>query len=306
MELKILITGGNGFVGKYLSKTLQNSYPQFTIYNKPFDITDQELVYDIINEINPDICFHLAAVSSVRIAGENPENAWNVNLNGTLNLARTLHKKNKKAIFVFASSAEIYGKSFCQRIALDEMTLLAPMSTYASTKAAADLALGAMALDGLHVIRLRLFNHTGIGQNPSFVVPAFTDQIARIEAGVQKPVLSVGNLNAERDFLDVIDVCEVYKSLIIHSSQIDAGTILNVCSGHTRSILSIVKDIINISEVEVDIFVDPRKYRSLDIPYEAGTAQRAMRLLEWKPRIPWAETIKNMLIHSRLKYKNIY
>lgn len=301
--MKILITGGNGFVGKYLSKTLQESYPEFTIYNKTFDITNQELVGDIINKINPDMCFHLAAVSSVRIAEENPENTWNVNLNGTLNLARALHKKNKKAIFVFASSAEIYGKSFCQGMALDETTLLAPMSTYASTKAAADLALGAMALDGLHVVRLRLFNHTGIGQNPNFVVPAFTNQIARIEAGLQKPVLSVGNLNAERDFLDVIDVCEVYKKLIIHSSRIDSGTILNICSGYTRSILSIVKDIINISDAKVDIFVDPKKYRSLDIPYEAGTAQRAMRLLEWQPRIPWSETIENMLMYYRENIK---
>lgn len=301
--MKILITGGNGFVGKYLSKILHEEFPKFNIYSNPFDITDQELVYDIVNKINPDICFHLAAVSSVRIAEENPENAWNVNLHGTLNLARILYKKNKKVIFIFASSAEIYGKSFCQRTALDEMTLLEPMSTYACTKSAADLALGAMALNGLHVIRLRLFNHTGMGQNPNFVVPSFIDQIVRIEAGLQKPVLSVGNLNAERDFLDVIDVCEVYKKLIIHSSQIDSGTILNICSGYTRSILSIVYDIINISNVKVDIFVDPRKYRSLDIPYESGTAQRAMRILEWKPRITWDKTIKNMLMHSRINYK---
>lgn len=109
--MKILITGGNGFVGKYLSKTLRESYPEFTIYNKTFDITNQELVGDIINKINPDMCFHLAAVSSVRIAEENPENTWNVNLNGTLNLARALHKKIKRPFLCLLQVPKFTGKA---------------------------------------------------------------------------------------------------------------------------------------------------------------------------------------------------
>ena len=81
------------------------------------------------------------------------------------------------------------------------------MSTYAATKAAADLALGSMAEQGLRCVRLRPFNHTGPGQSEQFVVAAFARQIARIAAGLQPPLLEVGNIDTRRDFLDVRDVC---------------------------------------------------------------------------------------------------
>ncbi len=93
---------------------------------------------------------------------------------------------------------------------------LAPMNVYGASKAAADLALGSMALQGLRVVRLRTFNHTGPGQSAAFVVAAFARQIARIAAGLQPPSLLVGNLDTWRDFLDVRDVCRAYLACIAH------------------------------------------------------------------------------------------
>ena len=133
--------------------------------------------------LRPDACIHLAAVTAVADARRDPDRAWHVNLHGTLNLARAVLADAPDCHLLFASSSEIYGRSFISGRALDETAVLAPMNSYAATKAATDLALGAMANDGLRVMRLRLFNHTGPGQTDAFVVPAFARQIARIASG---------------------------------------------------------------------------------------------------------------------------
>ena len=91
---------------------------------------------------------------------------------------------------------------------------------YAASKAAADLALGAMTVDGLRVVRVRPFNHTGPGQSPDLVVAAFARQVARIAAGVQAPVIDVGSLESWRDFLDVRDVCAAYMACIDRRHEI--------------------------------------------------------------------------------------
>ncbi|WP_163595016.1 GDP-mannose 4,6-dehydratase, partial [Klebsiella pneumoniae] len=79
---------------------------------------------------------------------------------------------------------------------LTEHDLLAPTSEYGATKAAADLALGVLAAQGLRTIRLRLFNHTGPNQTETFVIPSFAAQIVRIERGEQPAIIQVGNLDA--------------------------------------------------------------------------------------------------------------
>ena len=108
-------------------------------------------------------------------------------------------------------------------VALDESAAAAPMNTYAATKAAADLALGAMVNEGLRVIRLRPFNHTGPGQSPDFVVPAFARQIARIETGLQPPVMRTGALAPRRDFLDVRDVYAAYIACLQRADTLASG-----------------------------------------------------------------------------------
>jgi len=95
-----------------------------------------------------------------------------------------------------------------------------PVDDYGVTKAAADLALGALVRRGLRVVRLRPFNHIGTGQTEAFAIPAFAMQIARIEAGLIEPVLRVGNLDAKRDFLDVRDVARVYALTVEHAPEV--------------------------------------------------------------------------------------
>ncbi len=141
---RILITGAAGFVGQHLVPMLRSSFPNAALFTEYFDITDAAAVAEIVRNAQPDACIHLAAVTTIAGAQEAPDLAWQVNVLGTLSLARAILAYAPACRFLFASSAETYGKSFQAGAPLDESALLAPMNSYAATKAAADLALGAM------------------------------------------------------------------------------------------------------------------------------------------------------------------
>lgn len=304
MADRVLITGARGFVGTHLARALSASHPGCRLDVTPFDVTDRAATRAALERARPDVCFHLAAVSSIGAARAQPTRAWQVNLDGTLLLADLLRETCPEALFVFASSAEAYGDSFRSGQPLDETAALAPANTYSATKAAADLALGALAHEGLRVVRLRPFNHTGAGQSPDFVVAAFARQIARIEAGVQEPVLSVGNLAAERDFLDVRDICAGYAACIDHAAALEPGTILNFCSGQTRSIRSVLDDLIRLSGLSVEIRVDPARLRPVDLPRALGAGGRAESVLGWRPRVGWDDTLRAVLEDWRTRVRH--
>ena len=158
------------------------------------------------------------------------------------------------------------------------------------TKAAADLALGALATQGLRCVRFRPFNHSGPGQTESFIVPALAAQIARIEAGIQPPVIKVGNLQAERDMLDVRDVVRAYALAIEKSDALASGTILNLASGIPFRMQTILDKLLSFSNADITIETDPERLRPSDIPRFIGVADKAQQLLGWKPEYVFADS----------------
>lgn len=301
---RILLTGAAGFVAGHLIPRLRAEFPTAALIlcgegHIPLDITDAAAVRALVRDARPDACIHLAALSTIAEARDAPARAWQVNLMGTLALAEAIRADAPACTLLFVSSAEIYGHAFTAGTPLGEDAAAAPLNTYAATKAAADLALGAMAADGLRVIRLRPFNHTGPGQDPRFVVPGFAAQIAAIAAGRHPPVLDVGNLDARRDFLDVRDVCAAYASCLRHADRLLPGTILNIASGQSRRIGDVLAEMLAIAGVAAEIRPDPARLRPLDIPIAAGNAARARALLGWEPLIPWAQTLADVLADWR-------
>ena len=186
--------------------------------------------------------------------------------------------------------------------ALDETAALAPLNTYGATKAAADLALGAMAAErGLRCVRVRPFNHTGPGQSADFVVPAFAQQVAKIAAGRQEKVLQVGALEPMRDFLDVRDVCAAYAAVLTRREELAPGTILNIASGQARRIGDVLQELMAAAGVEAEIRTEARRMRPSDIAVAAGDASLARRLLGWSPRIGWSQTLADVLADWRAR-----
>jgi GDP-4-dehydro-6-deoxy-D-mannose reductase len=302
----ILLTGASGFVGRHLLPALEAAFPAATITADQVDVTDKSAIEARVRGAAPDACVHLAGVTSIAAARGDPELAWRVNLFGTLNLAHALRSDAPACRLLFASSAEVYGASFRSGEPLDESAPLAPMNGYAASKAAADLALGAMAYEGLRVVRLRLFNHTGPGQSDAFVVPAFARQIARIEAGLQSPPLRVGDLNSARDFLDVRDVCEAYIACLrCDDDELPPGTVINVGSGQPRRIGDILAELLRLADRSIDVATDAARLRSPGIATASCDPTRAGRMLGWAPAIPWHRTLADVLADWRTRVDEV-
>lgn len=170
-----------------------------------------------------------------------------------------------------------------------------PRNTYAATKAAADLMIGQMSMDELNAIRFRPFNHSGPGQTPDYVLPAFAQQVARIEKGQQPPVLNVGNLDAERDFLDVRDVVRAYFQAALPETRIATGAAFNVATGHPVRIGKMLRLLLDQAKVPIEVNRDATKFRPNDVPRASGDSRALRESLGWHPTIALEQTIADVL-----------
>ncbi|MDA1326345.1 MAG: GDP-mannose 4,6-dehydratase [Proteobacteria bacterium] len=312
--MRVLITGAQGFVGRHLVTSLRQKFADsveilattLKIGEHPvlgafeaLDVTDRAAVSQTIARFQPTHIVHLAGMAAVPAANADPLATWGVHVYGTLNVAFGILEQAPNCALVFVSSGQIYGASASAGLPLDETTLLAPVDDYSVTKAAADLALGVQARRGLKCIRLRPFNHIGPGQSEAFVVPAFAMQIARIEAGVAPPIIQVGNLDAERDFLDVRDVTAAYALAVREAPNLPPGVILNIASGVPRRIEEILEQLLALSRVKIAVEHDPARLRPSDLPRIIGDATQARRLLGWSPEHRFEETLAAVLEDCR-------
>jgi GDP-4-dehydro-6-deoxy-D-mannose reductase len=313
---RVLVTGAMGFVGPYLVEALRRSYgsnveiiatakdaAHHALLGpvKAVDVTDVAALEAAIAGANPTHVMNLAGIAAPSAANADPEEAWRVHLHGTLNLARVILKRAPDCWLIHVGSGLAYGESTKAGRPLDENALLAPLDEYSATKAAADLALGALTRSGLKCIRLRPFNHTGPGQSEAFVVPAFALQIARIEARLAPPVIRVGNLDAQRDFLDVRDVANAYALVMRNLEHLASGTVLNIASGIPRRISEILTGLVAKSRVEISIERDPARQRPGELPIAVGDAGHARKLLHWKPEHPFEDTLTAVLNDCRAR-----
>jgi GDP-4-dehydro-6-deoxy-D-mannose reductase len=299
---RIFVTGAEGFVGGHLLAALRQAFPAAVLLGMDetrLDVTDRAATFAGIARHAPDVCIHLAAISAIAMAAADPARAWNVNLFGAINVAEAILAGAPDCRLLFVSTAEVYGGTFRAGAALDETAPLAPMNLYAATKAAAEMALAALVPGGLRLMRLRPFNHTGPGQTEAFVVPAFAAQIARAEAGLQPPVIAVGALTPERDFLDVRDVCAAYVACIECFDTLAANAVLNIASGTAVSIGSVLERLLGLATRRIETAVDPARLRPVEIARALGDANEAARRLGWRPRFTLNETLQAVLDDAR-------
>lgn len=310
--MRVLLTGGGGFVAPYFVRALRAMTTCEILATGrrvedtadigrlvALDITDAGAVNKTVAAFRPDVILHLAGVSDLAAAEANPGMAWAINVEGTLNFARAALEHAPKSTFLFAGSCQVYGASAGAGDILTEDHLLAPISEYGATKAAADLALGALAARGLRTIRFRPFNHIGTGQSNAFAIPSFAAQIARIERKLQPPVIKVGNLEAERDFLDVQDVVSAYARAAVRAETVAPGTIFNLASGHPIRMRKILDTLIDLSGVEISVEVDQTRWRPNELPLLVGNADRARAMLDWQPTCRIEDTLRAVLDDQR-------
>jgi GDP-4-dehydro-6-deoxy-D-mannose reductase len=297
--MKIAVTGAQGFVGRHLLPRLAADFPAARVLGSDFDVRDRAAVAKFFAAEQPDVCVHLAAVSAIGAAGADPARAWAVNLDGSRNIAEAILAGKPECRMIFVSSSEVYGASFNTGAALDETAPLAPLNLYAETKAAAEGALAALCAKGLRLLRLRPFNHTGPGQSEAFVAPAFALQIARIEAGLMPPVIRVGALTPERDFLDVRDVCRAYSLAVRRFDDLPGNNVMNIASGAAVRIGAILDLLLARARCPISVAEDPARLRTVEIPRAVGDASYAAAALGWRPEIALRDTLDNVLAAAR-------
>jgi GDP-4-dehydro-6-deoxy-D-mannose reductase len=314
----ILVTGASGFVGRTLLPTLRRSFPNVRLVGTTLsdavqsgpaegrpdamvtlDLLDRAAIGLLIREVEPDAIVHLAAASAVAASHDDPDGTWAINVDGTRHLAEAILSEAPQAIMLHASSAEVYGLSFKAANALDETAPMQPANPYAASKAASDIAIGEMALRGLRAIRFRPLNHIGPGQTPRFAVPAFARQIARIERGLQAPVLRTGALDRERDFLDVQDVCAAYAAALRQAETLPPAPVFNLASGKLRSLQDVLTELLAQAGVEARIDEAGVAPRPNDLLRTACSAETARRVLGWSPAIAWTQTLDDIIADWR-------
>ena len=309
MNGPILITGASGFAGSHLVQHLARSHavvgwarstPPEEIAPlaqwQPIDLLDGAAVTMALRRLNPAAIFHCAGLPQVAESWGDTAAPLAVNVLGTHRLLEAVRRLDSSCRILVTGSAHVYAPSLTP-IAEDHP--LRPASPYALSKLAQEqLALVAAAEDGLQVIVTRSFNHTGPRQQASFVAPSIARQIAAIERGEAEPVIRVGNLDAQRDLLDVRDAVRAYALLIGAGTP---GNVYNVASGVGRPVRSVLDALVSRSRVPIRVETDPARMRANDIPVLIGDASRLRDITGWQPEIPFDQTLDDLLAYWRLR-----
>jgi GDP-4-dehydro-6-deoxy-D-mannose reductase len=300
----VYVTGASGFVGTYFVEALVRRLPigakvhcNGTDEKGPIDLLDEEGLRRTIGEAEPDLVFHLAAQSSVGQSTGEAAATWRVNVGGTLNLAQIVATEVPEACVAFVSSSEVYGATFNTGI-VDECAALAPLSIYARTKRAAEDVLGDTLSPNNRLVVFRPSNHSGPAQDARFVLPAFAQQIADIEAKCRIPRVRVGSLVAERDFLDVRDVVSAYLDTLA-LPDLERREVFNVASGQVVPIRYLLDRLLAMSTAQVTVEQDPERMRVSEIPRAAVDATRLRSRTGWTPSRTLDQTIGDVLEYYR-------
>lgn len=309
----ILVTGASGFVGQALVPALRLAFPNAAIHaiatettpnHIGCDIADAQSVKTLIKSLQPDAVINLAAISHIPTSFDKPELTWQVNLYGPLNILNALQEEGINCVFLQVGSGDCYGESFKLGQALDEDTAFKPMNPYAASKAAADIGCYSYKnRANIKILRARPFNHTAGGQSNKFVVSAFAEQIARIEAGLQTPTMYVGNLDAERCFLHLNDVIDAYIKLLKNSNYIESGSAFNIVSDKATSINDVLNYLVRSANTDIAVETDPERIRPTDIPLALGNSSKLKSATGWRCSYSLEDTLADVLNFWRNHYR---
>ena len=301
--MKVLVTGGAGFIGKYLVKSLLEKGNSVTIYDNFSNSTKNSINFlvnigakviegditkldDIVNAIKDhEIVIHLAAKISVSESISNPSETFKINVDGTNNILIAC-KKNKIKKLIVSSSAAVYGESSTGIKWVEESTMN-PISPYGESKVQMEQKiLEFTSKHDINCIILRFFNIYGIGQSLEYagVITKFIKKI------IKKESLQIfGNGSQTRDFVAIYDVIQS----IHNASAYDKSGIFNIASGRVVTIKELAKQMILLSGKKLEIKFLAEKYG--DIKHSQANISRAKNDIMYSPKFELKEGIKELL-----------
>jgi GDP-4-dehydro-6-deoxy-D-mannose reductase len=290
--VRVLVTGSKGFVGQWLIAHLESIGDDPVGLDAEVDITDASAIIKAVVGIAPDAICHLAAQASVGASFADQPGTYLVNTIGAVNVMSGALACPQRPRVLLVSSSEVYGRLRPSDLPVREDAPFAPVSPYAASKAAAELAgVQAWLGEGLGVVRVRPFNHTGPGQRPDFVVPALAKQVAEAaESGAD--ALYTGNLDPRRDITDVRDVVRAYRLLLDSGVP---GEAYNVCSGTAVSIREIAERLLRVAGLDLPVVVDEERVRPVEVPELRGDPSKLEAATGWRPEIGLDQTLADVV-----------
>jgi GDP-4-dehydro-6-deoxy-D-mannose reductase len=304
-----LITGAAGFVGSHLIELLEQDSAPIVAWLRPgteplvrgsrvtwhgVELHDRDAVAAAIEKSAPSQIYHLAGVPHVGESWEQVHETFAGNVLGTHHLFGALRRAGLAPRVLITSTAFVYAP--IDR-AITELDLVRPNSPYGTSKLAQEM-IGVRAShdDGIPALIARAFNHVGPRQAPSFVASSIAKQIAEIEAGRRAPALAMGNMESQRDIMDVRDTARAYKAMMTSAKP---GIPYNVCSGRAVPIRALVETMIAKARVPIAVEQDPSRFRPNDTPLVLGDHTRLTTDTGWVPQVPLERTVGDLLAHWR-------
>jgi len=312
---KVLITGITGFAGSHLaelllekglevhglcrwrSRTENIRHLNGRIRLIEADLLDLTSLQRAMMDTRPDYVFHLAAQSFVPASWTSPAATLEINVTGSCNLFEAVRAAQIDPVIQIACSSEEYGLVKTNEVPIKETNPLRPLSPYGVSKVATDY-LGYQYWQSykMKIIRTRAFNHTGPRRGEVFVCSDFARQVAEIEKKIRKPVISVGNLGAIRDFTDVRDTVKAYWLAVLKGKP---GEVYNIATGKGIKISKVLDMLIGMSKAKITVEKDPARMRPSDVLILIGDSSKFRKATGWKPEIKFEKTLKDILDYWR-------
>jgi GDP-4-dehydro-6-deoxy-D-mannose reductase len=313
---RALVTGAGGFAGQWLCRDLVRcgwtvtgssltGDPGTAILGdedhagvtwRQEDLRDEHAAAHALDAAAPDAIFHLAGVSFVPAADNEPMLAFEVNTGIAVRLLGKVRQRKAAGtldpVVVLIGSAEQYGRHDAAAMPLGENVECRPRTFYAATKMAQEaFGLEAFRSDGVRVLCTRSFNHSGRGQARTFLLPSL---VARAIAarGTANATIAIGNTITVRDYLHVEDVARAYTLLAEHGFP---GHVYNVCSGHGVSVGDLAAEVLQAAGVNATLVPDDSLRRTVDVPCLVGRNDSLREDTGWKPARSRSDIILDLL-----------
>jgi GDP-4-dehydro-6-deoxy-D-mannose reductase len=313
MPQRVLITGGAGFVGQWLSRALLeqgwsvhagmlegppnaagilSDAERGAISWLPLDVTSDDSVRAAVDRSAPDRVVHLAGIAFAPEANASPVRTFEVNALGAMRLLSALASVAASGLRVLVvGSAEEYGAQDASAYPIAESAMLRPLTPYSVAKTAQELiALQVFRTTGMRIVCTRSFNHSGVGHGDNYLLPTLVRQARTLPKS--GGTLRIGNGDVVRDYLHVADVVTAYLQLL---EQGVAGEVYNVCSGEGLNIRDLAQRVLKRAGISAEITTDAALLRSIDVPILIGDNGKLRRATGWAPTRSIDDIIDDLL-----------
>ncbi|WP_103542464.1 GDP-mannose 4,6-dehydratase [Streptomyces sp. SM1] len=290
--MSTVVTGAAGFIGSWLCALLRSQGENVREIDLPHcDIGDTAHLTRVLERAAPERIYHLAAQASVRRSWQHPAHTWRTNAGGTVSLLEAARVACPGTKVLVMSSAGVFDGAHVDA-PLTENYQPAPLSPYAASKLAAESAARHyFAAHALRMVVVRPFNVIGPGQSQEYLIPSLSHRLAAAVRSDHSRI-TVGNLEARRDFLDVRDAV---RGLWLLMRDGQPGEVYHLCTGVGTPIRTLVETMISLTGRPLAYRQDPALARGADAHSLIGDPVKTRWLTGWQATVPLATTLADVL-----------